>query len=259
MAETAQSPTSVAFARQDLGALLVKMGRYDEAIPLLETAVSHWQKHGDDLNRLKCEAGLALAQLETGRSAEAAALAESNWEAFRHTPPSGAEPQVWYWGLHQLLARLGRAAEAGQLLEAAYAELQAQAQAIKDDEMRRRFFAQVPDNRTIVAAYDQHKNIERTITVSLVHEDVPLGRPLQPEDKITIQWTINAPEDEAISGKTGLRQHQLCRLLREAEEQHAAPTDDDLAQALGVSRRTILRDMESLKAAGITLPTRRRS
>lgn len=259
IAETAQSPTSVAFVGQDLGLLLVQMGRYDEAVSLLETAVPHWQKHGDDLNRLKCETYLAIAQLETGQEAKAAALAESNWQTFRNAPPSGAEPQVWYWGLHQLLARLGRAAEAGQLLEAAYAELQTQAQAIKDVEMRRRFFALVPDNRTIVAAYDRHKNIERAITVSLVHEDVPLGRPLQPEDKINIEWTINAPEDEAISGKTDLRQHRLCRLLREAAQQHAAPTDDDLAQALGVSRRTILRDMETLKAGGVTLPTRRRS
>jgi biotin operon repressor len=51
----------------------------------------------------------------------------------------------------------------------------------------------------------------------------------------------------------------LRRLLAEAEAQGAAPTDDDLARALGISRRTVLRDMEALREAGVTFPTRRRS
>ncbi|MBP8002910.1 MAG: helix-turn-helix domain-containing protein [Chloroflexi bacterium] len=47
-------------------------------------------------------------------------------------------------------------------------------------------------------------------------------------------------------------------MLRDAAAQHAAPTDADLAQALGVSRRTIIRDMKTLAKQGQLPPTRRR-
>ena len=51
----------------------------------------------------------------------------------------------------------------------------------------------------------------------------------------------------------------LRRLLAEAVAQKAAPTDDDLAAMLGVSRRTVLRDMELLAVEGVALPTRKRN
>lgn len=47
--------------------------------------------------------------------------------------------------------------------------------------------------------------------------------------------------------------------MAEAEAQNASPTDNDLAQALDVSRRTILRDIKILAEAGVTMPTRRRT
>ncbi len=75
---------------------------------------------------------------------------------------------------------------------------------------------------------------------------------------MTVTWTIYTPEDDAISGTAVHRRHILKRLLAEAQAQHAAPTDDDLARVLGVSRRTILRDMAALRRDGVSLPTRRR-
>jgi hypothetical protein len=73
-----------------------------------------------------------------------------------------------------------------------------------------------------------------------------------------VQWTVNAPEDRAISDKTERRHYRLARLLQEAEDSAAAPTDDDLAQALGVSRRTILRDMQEIAGTQGKPPTRKR-
>ena len=69
----------------------------------------------------------------------------------------------------------------------------------------------------------------RHVTVTLAHKDAPLGRPLTEEEKVTVCWTIHAPEDAAIAGKAARRRFVLERLLTEATAQGAAPTDDDLA------------------------------
>jgi hypothetical protein len=95
--------------------------------------------------------------------------------------------------------------------------------------------------------------------VRLARADVPLGRPLTQVDYVDVHWTVRAPADEAILDKTARRRHVLRRLLNEARAQGATPTDDDLAHALHVSRRTIERDMAALQKAGHPLSTRRRA
>ncbi len=120
---------------------------------------------------------------------------------------------------------------------------------------RARFLRQDPLNRKVRAALDA---LSRRIQVRLVCEDVPLGRSLTEADYTEVTWTVYTPRDDLIGKKTERRRHVLQRLLMEAEAQGAAPTDDDLAEALGVSRRTILRDMQVLAEAGVPLPTRRR-
>lgn len=97
----------------------------------------------------------------------------------------------------------------------------------------------------------------------LARVDVPLGRRLTYSDRILVRWTIDSGAEDArifqSHGEQELRKHRIIRLIEEAARQGAAPTDQDLAQALGVSRRTIESDMAVLGAAGLTLPTRRRS
>ena len=76
--------------------------------------------------------------------------------------------------------------------------------------------------------------------------------------------TLAVPEDDEVSGKAwpeqsrrvARRRHRLLRLLREAREQGAAPTLDDLAAALEVSRATIKRDLAALRQAGHEAQTR---
>ena len=81
----------------------------------------------------------------------------------------GEEPQIWLWTLHRLLTAVNRPERAEKALRATYRELQRQAQAIADAEMRRRFFARVPLHQEIVAAHD-----------------TPLGRPLTPAEMVTV-------------------------------------------------------------------------
>jgi len=109
-----------------------------------------------------------------------------------------------------------------------------------------------------VEAHDMMTAGGRYETVTLARQDAPLGRPLTAGEKTTLRWTIEEPEDTTITGKVTRRRHVLRRLLAEANVAGAAPTDDDLAAALGVSRHTILRDMAALTQKGTPLPTRRR-
>jgi hypothetical protein len=94
------------------------------------------------------------------------------------------------------------------------------------------------------------------IRVRLPRAEAPTGRPLRDDEWVKVTWTVTASGDAEITGKVAYRHHQLLRLLREAAEQGAAPTVPDLAAALGVSTRTIKRDLAALRAAGHSVPTR---
>jgi biotin operon repressor len=114
-----------------------------------------------------------------------------------------------------------------------------------------RFFGKVPLNRQVLAAVATHSQI---IPVRLVRAGTPPGRKLIAADYMEIAWTIATPADRQMTDPVQRRRHVLQRLLAEAEAQGAVPTDDDLATVLGVSRRTILRDMKTLAPVGVTLP-----
>ncbi|MCA9918082.1 MAG: DUF1670 domain-containing protein, partial [Anaerolineales bacterium] len=112
-----------------------------------------------------------------------------------------------------------------------------------------------------------HEDIEqrwregaKTEVVWLAKADVPLGRPLTDDDLLPITWTLDdGGGDTAVyqqAGKVGLRRHRLRRLADEAFAQGALPTDADLAQALGISVRTVERDRAALAEAGFVLRTR---
>ncbi|MCB9686336.1 MAG: AAA family ATPase [Alphaproteobacteria bacterium] len=87
--------------------------------------------------------------------------------------------------------------------------------------------------------------------VRLPRADAPLGRALTEDERVTVIWTPALPSDPATAEG---RREQLLRLLDEATAQGAAPTSFDLAEALGVSRRTVLRDVAELRALGREIP-----
>jgi predicted ArsR family transcriptional regulator len=96
--------------------------------------------------------------------------------------------------------------------------------------------------------------------VVLAHRQAGHGRALRETETVTVIWTIDAGEEDRQvwqrHGAKALRQVQVQRLLLEAVEQEAAASQEDLAQALNVSVRTIKRDFEELQGRGIYLPSR---
>jgi tetratricopeptide (TPR) repeat protein len=244
--EAVKSLDGIAAVQSYLGALFLKQEQPLDAIPLLESALASWREQGNEWEEHQTGAVLGLAYLVIGERSHAKELGDHAWAKFQSHKPLGEKPQQWLWALYRLLIGLNETARASDVLTAAYAELQRQAQNITDPNLRQGFFERVSENRNIVKAYDRIEGGPRVTTVTLAHKDVPLGRTVRKEELVAVRWTLNAPEDESILDKAKRRLFRLKRLIAEAEKQNAAPTDDDLAQALGVSRRTILRDMKSL-------------
>jgi len=71
---------------------------------------------------------------------------------------------------------------------------------------------------------------------------------------VPVTWTIDAgPADAALKrsqGAIALRHSRLVRIWSEAGQQGARPTVENLADALGVSPRTIKRDLAALREEG---------
>lgn len=244
--EAVKSLDGIAAAQTYLGSLYVKLEQPLDAIPLLETALAAWREQDNDWEEHQTGAVLGLAYLVVGEKSRAEQLADRAWAKFQAHKPLGEKPQQWLWALYRLFVGLSQSERATAALTAAYTELQRQAQNITDPHLRTGFFERVRDNWDIVQAYDRIEGGPRVTTVRLTHKDVPLGRIVRQDEFVTVRWTLNAPEDESIPDKAERRLYRLKRLITEAQNQNAAPTDDDLAQALGVSRRTILRDMQTL-------------
>jgi len=96
--------------------------------------------------------------------------------------------------------------------------------------------------------------------VILVRRDAGHGRGLVETPMTEVIWTVDAGlEDREVlqrHGPIALRQVRILRLVHEALDEGAAATQEDLAQVLHVSVRTIKRDCAHLEAQGFEVPTR---
>ena len=97
----------------------------------------------------------------------------------------------------------------------------------------------------------------RMIVASL---KAPFGPSLAESTKVEVTLTIdNGTEDvevKAQEGVEGLRRGRILRITEEALEQGGVLTQEDLARALHVDRRTIVRDIQALEAEKHTISTR---
>lgn len=99
------------------------------------------------------------------------------------------------------------------------------------------------------------------IKLLVVAADEPPGKPLDRCQKVAVMLTFDAGQDDlevrACRGVSGLRRTRVLRMCGQAREQGGLLTYEDLAyRLLNCGTRTIVRDVEHLRAEGLIVPTR---
>lgn len=261
-----------------LGSLELYQGRPREAAPYLARAVALWREAPSGvLTPMLLHATAAQLLGRHGEAETSLQLAEGGL----------ASSEIAYYTVALNFTRFLVRGHADDL-RAAHAELQRQADLFRDPQLRAAFVQEVRLHRLVQQLWKLRPvagalraaavvwaqltalyrpalpppRPERFLEVRLARADAPRGRTPAPAERVPVRWTVDAGEADARvlqhAGKAGLRRHRLQRLLDEAAAQGAAPTDDELAAALGVSRRTVLRDIAQLAQAGGAPATRRR-
>ena len=109
--------------------------------------------------------------------------------------------------------------------------------------------------------FEEYLGLKRDVgqmTFLAVSDDTPPGQPMAACKRVAVNLTVDCADDlEALhQGVAALRRSKIQRITREAQEQGALLTQEDLARLLCSSRSTIKRDIAQLRAEGIDVPTR---
>jgi len=109
----------------------------------------------------------------------------------------------------------------------------------------------------------EHANLELSsgqLHYLAVDDREPAGKPVSLCKKKSVRLTVHdADQDLQVykeKGLSGLRQHRLLRITKEAIEQGALLSYEDIAFILTTSVITIKRDMAHLRRNGLTIPSR---
>lgn len=235
------------------GRLRLAQSRYAEAMSPLMRAVDLWERLGLTIE-LAPLLLYAIAAHHTGDTVSAR-TAWSRAEEVLSASDVARHTILFHYVRYRIF-------DSSEALTAAYSELHRQASLFTDDQMRSDFLNQLTLHREIESCWRTVSPPTASVTVYLARADAPLGKTLTDEDRVEVRWTVDAGESDQMilerEGKVTLRLHRIRRLLDEARAQGAAPTDKDIAQALGVNVRTIERDMVALRSKGELTSTRRR-
>ncbi|MBN1138451.1 MAG: tetratricopeptide repeat protein, partial [Anaerolineae bacterium] len=247
------SPHLQATVHYRAGELCLATGDLDRAAELFAQALREYEASGYIYYQTLVRSLLAATHHRRGDLADAVSLSTQAMAEMTTRPDLPLIPEAC---LHhyQIMAEAGETEAARTALERAYVQVQEQCADLPDPAWQRGFVEDVPLHRQIVAAWQTLP--PRQLVVRLARVEAPLGRPLRDDEYTTVTWTVDAPDDAALPDKASRRRQRILRLLAEGQAQGAAPRDEDLALVLGVSLRTLRRDMAALRAEGHDLLTR---
>jgi predicted ATPase len=160
------------------------------------------------------------------------------------------------WYCATVLDELNRDDEATKNFKAAFELLALNLEGLPDD-LVHRGRTKVEVHRQLVADYERRFEVQRSVVLPTVES--PTGRALRPDELIAVTLTVNHPDDWLAVTEHDRRHARIRRLVGEASAAGAGIRIIDLASALGVSDRTIKRDLADLRANGEEVITRRGS
>jgi tetratricopeptide (TPR) repeat protein len=230
-----------------LGYNLWVAGNFERANEIIKEAFILHKKLGEVgvLPELMAYQGLALLGLD--RLEEAVECTRGALLALVQSNVDNDIISEIYYAHAAVLDELGEDEEAQEYFTRAYQNLLKYAQQLDDDTARQAFFQRDPTVRRLMKVVYQREIAPRP-DAGVVHRWVRsrTGEPIR------VAWTYDAgPPDRAYKrsrGAVGLRRTRLTRILRESTAQGASPTIKQLADTLGVSTRTIKRDLAEIRA-----------
>jgi len=150
-----------------------------------------------------------------------------------------------YYARGVVLEAAGEPDRAGEAYLRAYEAALTAAERIEEEQARRAFFERDPSMRRLIRKVAALGLVDPAAAQTDRQQVTgPAGLPIE------IEWTVDAgAADLALKnarGSIALRQARLKRLIHEAHQQGGQPTNAQLAAALGVSVRTVQRDLAEL-------------
>jgi hypothetical protein len=117
--------------------------------------------------------------------------------------------------------------------------------------------------KQIVTYFTEHVQLELTsgqLHYLAIDDREPAGKPVDLCRKKSVKLTLHNPDEDLKAykelGLSGLRHHRLLRITKEAIEQGALLSYEDIAFILTTSIITIKRDIAYLRRNGKTIPSR---
>ena len=228
----------------------LETGRFAEGLARADEALKRSSQLGMGTLAISLHALRGRLLLELNRSDEA--LDATGTAVAERQPSVGTRQSVAY--AHSLaLAATGHQKQAEQYLGIAFQDLMTAVSDLPEGEQRAALTS-VPDHRAIVQAWSSRQPKHESHILARV--EAPMGRPLPPDERIAVVWTVDSPDDVEIQSTIHRRRHRLLRLLAEARNQGGSPTVPELAQALHTSVATIRRDLAILRRSGLEARTR---
>lgn len=240
-----------------LGCLLLLDEQYEAALAPLREACAKHEKLGEAGYLPEPLAHQGLAHLGLGNLAEALDCTRRALLALAQGALDNDVASEVYYAHAVVLEAHGLEEQAHKYFVRAYENLLKYAQQLEDEAARRAFFARGPMVRRLMEEV-YSRGIAPEADIVVITRWLPYkgqeSRVDSDSDLLPVKWTLDAgPPDVALKrskGAIALRRSRLVRILREAKVQGARPTIQHLANALGVSPRTIKRDLAALRSAG---------
>ncbi len=196
---------------------------------------------------------LSLRALAAARNGETVVAERCADQAVQSNKPDTEFGFLTAWRCGSVYESLGRRDDAAAQFEFAFSLLESNLEGF--DPVMAASARNQPDLAAIVEDYERFhpRFVHRTLSLA----SAPTGRPLRDDDLVDVTLTASLPEDWSEPEAGTRRRLRILRLCEEASDVGASPRIVDLAEILGVSDRTIKRDLADLREAGHSPQTRR--